>query len=291
MNKNNYNESMKISIISIIVNIVLSTFKFIAGIIGKSSAMVSDAVHSLSDVVSTLIVIFGIKVSNRKSDDTHQYGHERFESIATIFLGIILLVTALGIGYDGVNKIILGVNGKIAIPTTIALIAAILSIIIKEIMYQITKRVATKTNSTALLADAWHHRSDALSSIGSLIGIVGAKMGFPVLDPIACIVICVFILKVAFDVSVDSIHKLVDKSCDEKTISEMEDYIKSIEGVIGIDLLQTRLFGSKIYVDVEISADKNKTLEESHEIAHKIHDGIEHDFENVKHCMVHVNPK
>jgi len=291
MNKNNYKESMKISIISIIVNVILSTFKFIAGIIGKSSAMISDSVHSLSDVVSTIIVIIGIKFSNKKSDKTHQYGHERFESIATLFLGIILLVTALGIGYDGVLKIISGVKGKIAIPTIIALVAAILSIVIKEIMYQITKKVANKTNSSALLADAWHHRSDAFSSIGSLIGIVGANLGFPILDPIICLVICLFILKVAFDILIDSVHKLVDTSCDEKTIIEMKEFIEEIEDVLSIDLLQTRLFGSKIYVDVEISADKNKSLEESHEIAHKIHDAIENNFENVKHCMVHVNPK
>ena len=291
MNKNNYKESMKISISSIIVNIILSVFKFIAGIIGKSSAMISDSIHSLSDVISTVIVIIGIKFSNKKSDDTHQYGHERFESIATLFLGIILLVTAIGIGYDGILKIISGFKGNIAIPTTIALVAAILSIIIKEGMYQLTKKVANKTNSSALLADAWHHRSDAISSIGSLIGIIGANLGFPILDPIVCLVICVFILKVAFDILVDSIHKLVDKSCDEKTILEMQEYIKGVEGVMSIDLLQTRLFGNKIYVDVEIGADKNQTLKESHEIAHRIHDSIEKNFENVKHCMVHVNPK
>lgn len=291
MNKNNYKESMKISIISIIVNIILSAFKFIAGIIGKSSAMISDSVHSLSDVITTVIVIVGIKFSNKESDETHQYGHERFESIATLFMSIILLFTALGIGYDGIIKIISGVKGKIAIPTTIALVAAILSIIIKEIMYQLTKNVANKTNSSALLADAWHHRSDAFSSIGSLIGIVGANLGFPILDPIICIVICIFILKVTFELLIDSIHKLVDKSCDEKTINEMKKLINKIEDVLSIDLLQTRLFGSKIYVDIEISADKNKSLEESHEIAHKIHDAIENNFENVKHCMVHVNPK
>ena len=288
---NNYKESMKISVISIIVNVILSTFKFIAGMIGKSSAMISDSIHSLSDVISTVIVIIGIKFSNKKSDDTHQYGHERFESIATLFLSIILLVTALGIGYDGVLKIILGVKGKIEIPKTIALVAAIISIIIKEVMYQLTKKIANKTNSTALLADAWHHRSDAFSSIGSLIGIIGANLGFPILDPIVCLVICIFILKVAFDILLDSVHKLVDKSCDKKIIIEMQEYIKSTEGVISIDLLHTRLFGSKIYVDLEISVDKNKTLEESHEIAHKIHDSIENNFENVKHCMIHVNPK
>ncbi|MBE6152968.1 MAG: cation transporter [Firmicutes bacterium] len=291
MKENDYNTTMKVSYASIIINFILSAFKFIAGIIGKSSAMISDAVHSLSDVLSTIIVIIGIRFSNKKSDDTHQYGHERFESIATLFLSMILLVTALGIGYTGTSKIIDGINGNIKVPTLIALIASIISIIVKEWMYQITKKVAKKVNSSALLADAWHHRSDALSSIGSLIGIVGAQMGLPILDPIMSIIICLFILKVALEILIDSIYKLVDKACDEKTIEKMTILINNIDGVLKLDLLQTRLFGSKIYVDVEVSVDKNKTLEESHRIAHLIHDDIENNFINVKHCMVHVNPK
>lgn len=291
MQAKDYNSSMKVSYASIIINFVLSGFKFIAGIIGKSSAMISDAVHSLSDVLSTIIVIVGIKFSNRESDNTHQYGHERFESIATLFLSIILLVTALGIGYTGAKQILNGINGNLKIPTTIALIAAIISIIVKEWMYQFTKKVAKKVNSSALLADAWHHRSDALSSIGSLIGIAGAKLGLPILDPIMSIVICLFILKVALEILIDSIYKLVDKSCDETTIEKMKIIINNIDGVLELDLLQTRLFGSKIYVDVEVSADKNKTLEESHKIAHIIHDTIEEKFKDVKHCMVHINPK
>lgn len=291
MEINNYNSSMKVSFISILINVLLCIFKFIAGIIGKSSAMISDAVHSLSDVLSTIIVIIGIKFSNRESDNTHQYGHERFESVATLFLSFILLVTALTIGYNGIIKILEGINGNIIVPTMIALIASIISIIVKEWMYQFTKKVAKQVNSSALLADAWHHRSDALSSIGSLIGIAGAKLGFPILDPIMSIVICVFILKVAIEILIDSIYKLVDRACDENTIEEMSILINNIDGVLELDLLQTRLFGSKIYVDVEVSADKNKSLEESHEIAHLIHDEIEDKFNNVKHCMVHVNPK
>lgn len=291
MKKKDYLNSMRVSYISILINFILSSFKFIAGIIGKSSAMISDAVHSLSDVLSTIIVIIGIKFSNKKSDTTHQYGHERFESIATLFLSIILLVTALGIGYTGIIQIMEGINGDIKAPTMIALVASIISIIVKEWMYQFTKKVAKEVNSSALLADAWHHRSDALSSIGSLIGIAGAKLGLPILDPIMSIVICIFILKVAIEILIDSIYKLVDKSCDESIIEEMKILINNVDGVLELDLLQTRLFGSKIYVDVEVSADKNKTLEESHKIAHKVHDKIEETFKDVKHCMVHVNPK
>lgn len=291
MERKDYNDTMKVSFVSILLNVILSIFKVIAGIVGKSSAMISDAVHSLSDVLSTIIVIIGIKFSNKQSDNTHQYGHERFESIATLFLSIILMITAIGIGCDGVIKVIEGITNDIKTPTLIALIAAITSIIIKEGMYQFTKKIAIKVNSSALLADAWHHRSDAFSSIGSLIGIVGAKLGFPILDPIMCIVICLFILKVSIEILIDSIYKLVDKSCDEKTVEKIKILINNVDDVLGLDSLQTRLFGSKIYVDVEISADKNKSLEESHRIAHEIHDKIEENIKNVKHCMVHVNPK
>lgn len=283
------NEGIRISIISIIINVILSAFKLISGIIGRSSAMISDSVHSLSDVISTIVVIIGINISNKQSDDSHQYGHERFEAIAALILSMILLFTGIFIGYDGIIKIIS--NNNLEIPTTIALIAAIISIIIKEAMYWATRNVAKKTNSSALMADAWHHRSDALSSIGSLIGIAFSILGFPILDKIASLIICIFILKVGYDILKDSIYKLVDKSCDEKIINEMKDLILKTDGVLNLDLIKTRLFGTKIFVDVEISANKDLTLEKSHMIAHNIHDGIEKNFKNVKHCMVHVNPK
>lgn len=283
------NEGVKISLISIIINVVLSIFKFMAGVIGKSSAMISDSVHSLSDVISTIVVIIGINISSKQSDDSHQYGHERFEQVAALILSMILLFTGLFIGYDGIKKIISG--GNLEPPTTIALVAAIVSIVVKEIMYWMTRSVAKKNNSNALMADAWHHRSDALSSIGSLIGIAFAQLGYPILDKIASLIICIFILKVACDILKDSVHKLVDKSADENMIDEMKDIILNTEGVIELDLIKTRLFGTKIFVDVEISADKNLTLETSHQIALNIHDKIEAKFIDVKHCMVHVNPK
>jgi len=283
------NEGVKISIISIIINIILSIFKLIAGIVGKSSAMISDSVHSLSDIISTIVVIIGINISNKQSDDSHQYGHERFEAVAALILSMILLFTGIFIGYDAIVKIIS--KDHLQIPTSLALVAAIISIVVKEAMYWVTRKIAKKINSSALMADAWHHRSDSLSSIGSLIGIAFSILGFPVLDKIASLVICVFILKVGIEILKDSIHKLVDKSCDEKTISKMKDLIINTDGVLNLDLLRTRLFGNKIFVDVEISADKNLTLENAHEIASNIHDKIEENIKNVKHCMVHVNPK
>lgn len=291
MDNKNYKEAMKVSVVTIIGNFGLSVFKFISGVLGSSSAMVSDAVHSLSDVLSTIIVMIGIKISNKKSDNSHQYGHERFEAVAALILSMLLLGTGILIGYTGISKIITGINGKLATPSVLALVAALISILVKEAMYWYTKIVAKKIKSTALMADAWHHRSDALSSIGSLIGIAGSKMGFPILDPIASLIICLFILKVSLDILKDSVYKLVDKAADDETISKMKSIILNVDGVMEIDLIKTRLFGSKIYVDVEIGADKNQTLASSHAIAVKVHDEIENIFSDVKHCMVHVNPK
>lgn len=283
--------AMKVSTISIIINVALSVFKLIAGVVAKSSAMISDAVHSASDVFSTIVVMVGINISSKASDQDHQYGHERLECIAAIFLAVILLATGVGIGMDGFNKIVKGVSDNLEAPGKLALIAAFVSIVVKELMFWFTKLNAKKINSAALMADAWHHRSDALSSIGSFIGIFGARLGFPIADPIACIVICIFIVKAAYDICKDAVYKLTDKSCDETTINKMKELIKNEQGVITLDEIKTRLFGSKIYVDIEIGADGKQTLENAHNIAENVHQLIEKEFPNVKHCMVHVNPK
>ena len=172
----------------------------------------------------------------------------------------------------------------------LALAAAVISIVVKEIMYWYTRNAAKKINSGALMADAWHHRSDALSSVGSFVGIFGARMGFPMLDPLASVVICLFVVKAAVDIFRDAISKMTDRSCDQKTVNEMHDCIMNIRGVEGIDLLKTRSFGSKYYVDIEIKADGDKKLWEAHAIAENVHHAIEQQFPLVKHCMVHVNP-
>jgi cation diffusion facilitator family transporter len=282
--------AMHISVVSIIVNTVLSALKLFAGIFAHSGAMISDAVHSASDVFSTFIVMIGIHISSKESDEEHQYGHERMECIAAILLANVLFAISIGIGYQGIQKVIGGNYGELQIPGVLALVAAITSIVVKEWMYWYTRAGAKKINSSALMADAWHHRSDSLSSIGSFVGILGARLGFPIFDPIASIVICFFIAKAAFDIFRDAIDKLVDKSCDMETVKQMREMILKQEGVLQIDLLQSRLFGSKIYVDIEISVDAEKTLRESHEIAEQLHKIIEHEFPRVKHCMVHVNP-
>lgn len=278
----------KVSFITILINIALSLLKLAVGIFSKSQALISDAVHSASDVVSTVAVIFGVNLASKKSDDSHPYGHERIECVFSIVLAMILLATGVGIGYSAVSTIVSG--EKIAIPGKIALIAAAISIIVKEWMYHYTKRAAKKINSSAMLADAWHHRSDALSSIGSLIGIAGALLGYPVCDAIASIVICLFIIKVSYDIFMEAVNSLVDHACSDDEIDRIKSVILSVSGVKNIDDLRTRRFGSKTYVDVEIAADKTLDLASAHLIAETVHDEIEKNFTEVKHCMVHVNP-
>ena len=283
--------AMKVSGVSIAVNLLLSLFKLLAGILAHSGAMISDAIHSASDVGSTFVVIVGVNLSSKKSDKEHQYGHERMECVSSIILSGLLLATGIGIGMNGIENIIKSTSGtSIAIPGTLALIAAVVSIVVKEWMFWYTRSAAKKINSGALMADAWHHRSDALSSIGAFVGILGARLGYPILDPIASIVICVMIAKASIDIFRDAIDKMVDHSCDAKTEESMKREILKVPGVRRVDLLKTRLFGSKMYVDIEIAADGNISLFDAHDIAENVHHTIENKFKDVKHCMVHVNP-
>ncbi len=282
--------AMRVSGVSIVVNTALSLLKLLAGIFAGSGAMISDAVHSASDVFSTFVVIIGIRLSGKKSDAEHPYGHERMECVASIVLAVVLAITGFGIGVKGIKNILDGEYSELAVPGALALAAAVVSIIVKEWMYWYTRAAAKKINSGALMADAWHHRSDSLSSIGAFAGILGARMGFPVADAVASVIICVFIEKAAVDIFRDAVDKMIDKACPTELVNKMKNVISEQDGVCRIDDIKTRLFGSKIYVDVEIAVDGEKTLIAAHKIAEEVHNAIEQKFENVKHCMVHVNP-
>lgn len=282
--------AMIVSINSIIGNVLLSLGKLAAGFMAHSAAMVSDGIHSASDVFGTLIVMVGVKFSNKESDDEHQYGHERMECVAAIILAVILAIIAILIGYSGYEKIFVEHGSDIEIPGQLALWAAIVSIVVKEAMFWYTRHAAQTINSGALMAEAWHHRSDALSSIGSFVGILGARMGYPILDPLASIVICGMILYAAYEVFKDAMDKMVDRSCDEETTQKIHDLIGKVPGVEHTDSLNTRMFGNRIYVDIEISVKDNLTLLQAHHIAEMVHTAIEANFPLVKHCMVHVNP-
>ena len=258
--------TMQVSTVGIVCNAALTVFKLVAGIVAHSSAIVADAVHSASDILGSLIVMIGAIFSNKAADASHPYGHEKLECIASILLGNILVLVGAAIGYTGITKIIHGET--LAAPGMLALIAAVVSIIVKEALYWYTIAAAKRIRSVSLKAEAWHHRSDALSSIGSFAGVLGARLGLPILDPIASIVICLFIFKVA----------------------AMRETMQRTPGVVRVDDLKTRLFGSRTYVDAEIAVDGALPLRDAHAIAERVHHELEHDFPDVKHCTVHVNP-
>ena len=281
--------AVRVSMVSIAGNALLSLFKLLAGIFAHSGAMISDAVHSASDVVSSIIVIVGVRLAGRQPDKEHPYGHERMECVAAIVLAVILLVTGLFIGHSAIETISGGAEAAHT-PGMLALIAAAVSIVCKEAMFWYTRFHAKRIDSGALMAEAWHHRSDALSSVGALIGIAGARLGHPLLDPAASLVICVFIAKAAYDIFRDAMRRMVDRACSDEMEEELRECAMEQEGVLGVDLLQTRVFGSRVYVDIEIRANGNITLTASHAIAERVHAAIEQRFPKVKHIMVHVNP-
>lgn len=282
-----YKEGLRTSIVTIIINIILAAIKIIAGIVGKSSAILADGVHTLSDVLTTVVSIIGLKVSSKKADASHPYGHEKYEPIFAKVISIFLALTGIFIGYEGIKILI---SGNIQIPGNIALMAALISIAAKEGMYRYTINTAKRIKSFTMEADAWHHRSDALSSIGTFIGVLGARLGFEILDPIAAIIVSIFIIKVGVDLYLKSIRGLVDEAADEYIVEKIEKIASSVKGVKSITELKTRNFGSRIYVDIDISVDGNITVKEGHDIAKVVHDLIEDKIDDVKHCMVHVEP-
>lgn len=283
----NYNLGVKVSFITIAINVILSAFKIIAGIMGKSNAMLADGVHTLSDVLTTIVVIFGLKVSSKEADKEHPYGHEKYEPIFAKLLSIMLFLTGLYIGYGSIKVLI---SGNIKTPGVIALVAAIVSIAVKEGMYWYTVKAAKKIKSLSLEADAWHHRSDAFSSVGTFAGILGARMGLKILDPIAGVVVSIFVIKVGIELYIRATKELVDESADDETEGKIIDIAYSVAGVDSVKSLKTRIFGNKLYVDMEITVDGSINVEQGHNIAEEVHDRIEEKIKEVKHCMVHVEP-
>lgn len=270
------------------VNIALTVCKLAAGIIGRSQAMISDAAHSASDVFGTLLVLIGVNVSHREADDCHPYGHERLECVVALAEALILAIVAIAIAVKGIDSIIHA--AALGLPGPPALIAAFISIVIKEWCYHYTIRRAKKLNSPALKANAWHHRSDALSSVGSLLGIGGAMLGIRVLDPITALIICAVILKVAWDIARQSLGQLVDRAAPPELVADIELLLAEDATVLRVDDIKTRLHGAKLYVDIEISVASGLSLLAAHAIAEDLHMRVEALDARVKHCMVHVNP-
>ena len=280
-----YDESNKITILSIIWNIVLTVIKISAGVLGNSNAIIADGLHSASDILTSIGVLIGNKISKSPNDKEHNYGHEKAETLVALLLSIFV---DLKIGYGGIISL-LNVD-KIKVPTILPLIVSVISILIKEYQYRITIKVANKINSPALKADAWHHRSDALSSIAAFIGIGGAIIGFKILDPLASIVVALFVSKVGADILLKSANELMDLSIGKEYEDKIISIAKNTQGVEDILDLRTRKYGSMAYVDLVICVDKNLTVYKGHDIASNLEDTILKNMDFIKGITVHVEP-
>lgn len=290
-------EVKKVGLITIFWNALLSLGKIISGILARSSSLISDGIHSLSDILSTIVVMVGTKLSRKPKDKKHPFGHERMESISTIILAFFLVMTATFLLYNGIWDLIHYFNGE-ANPTTdkvllyIGLGFAVASIVVKGIMYLYTRRVAKRIESEALMADSIHHLTDSISSFASLAGIIGLLLGqnLTILDPIASIVISLFILKVAFDIGKKSISEVLDESASDELVQAILKDVSLYPEVIRVNSLKTRMFAKRVYVELEIAVTDTKTVKEGHDIALGIHDLLENKYKEIKHCMVHVDP-
>lgn len=283
----NYKEGIVLSLWTLGLNFLLGSVKLAAGLWGRSSAMVADAAHSYSDCASTVAVIAGLKMASKSADADHPYGHEKYELIFANILSILLGLTAVKIGYDALMVI---AHGSYQVPGLAPLLAAVFSVAVKEVMYRLTLRKAKKIGSVAMEADAWHHRSDALSSVGAFVGILGARLGLPVLDPVTGLLVSILVLKVAIDLYRKSVSGLVDSSTDAETVARIQQLLADIDGIEEVNSLKTRVFGASAYADVTIKVDGAMTVEEGHDIATLAHNKIEANLPKIKHIMVHIEP-
>lgn len=285
---NRYDESNKVTIISILLNIGLTILKILSGILGNSAAIIADGVHSASDIITSVGVLIGNKISRKPRDDEHQYGHEKAEGLISFTLATVLIGISFKIGYDGFKELI-NVN-NILVPNALPLIVALISIAVKEYQYQITIRVAKRINSSSLKADAWHHRSDAISSIAAFIGIGGAMLGLKILDPIASIIVAIIVVKVGIDILKSACNELMDSSISKQDISTIKSLVDNDEKIYGIKDFKSRKYGSVAYVDMSIFIDKSKTLEEAHEIADNLEHTIISGLSYIKEINIHTEP-
>ena len=285
---NRFDEANKVTLLSILWNVILTIIKLLAGILGRSSSMIADAMHSASDIISSIGVLIGNKIAKTPNDKDHNYGHEKAETLVSFLLSLLLIFVSLKIGYDGF-KSLFHLN-QVKIPTILPLVVSVISIVIKEYQYRITIKVANKNNSPSLKADAWHHRSDALSSIAAFIGIGGSMLGFKALDPLAAIVVALFVAKVGFDILKDSANELMDSSISEDEESKIIEIAKNTAGVIHLGELKSRKHGAMAYLDLTICVNKNLTVFEGHEIASNLEKCLIESMRFIKGITIHVEP-
>ncbi len=289
-----YSRAAHVTKVSMVLNFLLTGFKFVAGTLGNSSAMIADAAHSLSDFITDIAVIVGLKIAKKPRDSTHNYGHGKIETLAAAFIGLVLVAAAFGIFWGGLQKVITFYQGEsLPEPSKIAFVAAVVSIVSKEWLYRYTIECGRELKSDAVIANAWDHRSDALSSVGTMIGIGGAIFlggQWVVLDPLAAIVLSFFIFKVAFDVSYKNLNELLEASLDSETYRSIENVLDSTEGVLGFHELKTRKIGNAMAADVHIEVDRDLNIVDAHEISTQIENRLKEVCGSNGHFSIHVEP-
>ncbi|MGB5260986.1 MAG: cation diffusion facilitator family transporter [Gammaproteobacteria bacterium] len=284
-----YSEVRNITLIGAVVDLVLGVAKLIIGVIASSQALIADGVHSLSDLATDFLVLFAAKHAHREADEEHPYGHGRIETVATVVLGVALVVVAIGISFDAVRRMMEPV--LLLNPGVLALLVAALSVIAKEVIYQYTARVGRRLRSKMLLANAWHSRSDAISSIVVMIGVGGAMAGYPYLDAVAAIVVAVMIAKIGWDLLWESLQELIDTALDPKQVEEIRSAILAVDGVRACHMLRTRVSGSDSLVDVHILVDPMLSVSEGHQIGEYVRLRLIGELEHVADVTVHIDPE
>lgn len=287
MEEERYRETRKVSFISIVINIILSVAKIFIGISFASKALLADGVHSVSDIASTVVVLISIKFSQNPADERHPYGHGKAEQIGTALLGLMLLITGLTLIKDTAGNMI---TGEITVPGQITLWIALISIISKEALYQYTVKIGKKINSKGLVADAHHHRSDALSSVAALAGIAGARLGYPFLDPLAGLIVALLIIKISIEIIKEAVHELMDGIPDEDKIVKIRKIAENVSGVKDIGDIKIRSYGPHLIVDLTVAVDKNLKVIEGHQVAANIKNELLNSDSNVEDVLVHVDP-
>lgn len=294
LNKQRERDIYRITIVGSVLNFLLLVFKFIAGVVGHSAAMIADAVHSLSDFVTDIIVLIFIRISNKPKDKSHQYGHGKFETLATLIIGFILLLIGAGIAWNGVNDVIRVIEGEILpSPGGVALVAALVSIALKEALYWYTVIWGRKLQSNAVIANAWHHRSDSMSSIGTALGVGGAIFlgdKWTILDPLAAIVVSFFILWVALRLMKPCMDELMEKSLPEKVAQEIASIVNGFEQVGDLHYLHTRKIGNIYAIEFHIRMDGSIPLQEAHQTISAIESKLKAHYGAATHVIIHVEP-
>ncbi|NQT06135.1 MAG: cation transporter [Candidatus Omnitrophica bacterium] len=282
-----YNTGRHGAVVGIVTNTLLFGFKLFAGIFGRSHAMMADALHTATDSITSIGVFIGFKIAQKPPDEEHPYGHGRAESIAAKIVSLVLILGGLKVAFDSSIVII---NRDFHVPLQVALWAAVISIVIKEWLFRYTYRIGNKIQSNSLKSDAWHHRSDALSSIAALIGITGARMGYPILDPIAGLAVSVFVIKAGLRLLHTAYDELMDAALPKKTLEKIRELSGCVEGVKRIKDLKGRKMGIEIFIDMTIEVDKSMSVEEAHLITVKIRRSCLNNIQGAKDIFIHVEP-